>query len=187
MGYQLGHLSVHDVLAHPLYIQVTYQGTYLVHTLWVGSLYIRVSVQIVDVTFTLESSVFQDTSILHLFCASVSAQSKGAYFNIFTLLMSNLHSHPLTSVLIPTLFTLEFRGSLDSGLVATVAKYSNSYVGIPYKKPPHAKKYYFQRPKNKSRAHRRSAHCTGPPQNKIRALVFQPLLFMYLYVRQYQE
>ena len=23
MGYQLGHLSVHDVLAHPLYIQVS--------------------------------------------------------------------------------------------------------------------------------------------------------------------
>ena len=35
MGYQLGHLSVHDVLAHPRYIQAsisyilrTYQGTY---------------------------------------------------------------------------------------------------------------------------------------------------------------
>ena len=78
---------------------------------------ISLQVQIVDVTFILESSVFQDTSILNLFCASVSAQSKVAYFNILTLLMSYLHSNPALSnerVVESTTFLTERGGSIPS-------------------------------------------------------------------------
>ena len=81
MGYQLGHLSVHDVLAHPLYIQVTYQGTYSMGRI---SLHTRIST---NSRCNFHIRIFRILGYEHLtfiLCVSISTKQGCVFQHIYT-------------------------------------------------------------------------------------------------------